>query len=79
MASGDLKYEEVVQVTLTAQQRTDLGNLIAQLWPGALADLASATFYRIPGGNTIGCSLVGEQTKAPSLVPLGVKITGRVP
>jgi len=78
MASGDLKYEERVQGTLTSTQRTSLGTLLAQLWPGALADLSAVSFSR-DRDNGVSYELVGEQTKAPGLVPFGCRITGRVP
>lgn len=78
MASGDLKYEDEADGTLSPAQRTALANLIAGLWPGALTDLNLVTFYRAHTGG-IGYSLKGEQTKAPRDVPLGCRITGRVP
>ena len=79
MASGDLKYEETVNVdALTAGQRTTLTGLVSQLWGGALADLRTVVFHRKADGG-IGAYLEGEQTKAPGNVPLGSRITGRVP
>lgn len=78
MASGDLKYEEIVEGKLTTAQRLLLRDLVAALWPGQLVDLQSATFRR-DGAGDIGFSLSGEQTKAPAQIPIGCKITGRVP
>jgi hypothetical protein len=78
MASGDLKYEEFVSGALTTQQRIDLVALIGQLWSGALGELQSVVFAR-NADNTVRYELRGEQTKAPGLVPIGSKITGRVP
>jgi hypothetical protein len=78
MASGDLTYEENVTGTLTAGQRTSLVGLVSQLWPGQLADLQQVTFIRNTD-NTVSYSLLGTQTKAPGQVPIGCRITGRIP
>ena len=78
MASGDLKYEESVSGKLTAAQKAALKTLVEDLWSGALAAVTNVLFYRDGEGGVL-FQLSGEQTKAPSLVPLGCRITGRVP
>lgn len=78
MASGDLKYMESVSGTLTTAQRSDLITFLGTLWPGAITDLQAVSFVRNTD-NTVRYQLTGEQTKAPSLVPIGAAITGRVP
>lgn len=78
MASGDLTYEHNASGTLTNQQRTDLGTLVAALWPGALVDLLSVTFARIDGG-VVAYSLRGDRSVAPAVLPLPVTVKARLP
>lgn len=78
MASGDLRYIEIVsEQRLNASQRTDLGALLSSLWGGRPADLREVVFVVRDG--QVFCSIRGEQTKAPSQVPIGSRITGRIP
>jgi hypothetical protein len=78
MASGDLTYQATTEGVLSGAQRTTLASLLSQLWGGAVTDLSMVKFTKL-ADNTVRFQLIGLETKAPALVPLGSTILGRVP
>lgn len=68
-ASGDAIYEEVVEVTLNASQRTALGTFVGNVWNGATADVQAVSCRReTPGSNVIICGIRGEKSGTPAQV-----------